>query len=73
MGLVNNIKWFFSPSTKLIAEDGSTVYDKIVELEKRIEYLEQENIETTNILYEIMNSLDNHREDLYNMKNQFGD
>jgi len=73
MGLINNIKWFFSPSSKLIAEDGNTVYDKIIELEQRIKYLEQENIETTNVLYEIMNSLDNHREDLYNMKNQFGD
>jgi len=57
--------------------DDPTPYDilvqKIEELDKRIKYLEQENIETTNVLYEIMNSLDNHREDLYNMKTQFGD
>jgi len=70
--MIKYIKWFFSPSVKLHGED-NTVYDKIVELEQRIKYLEQENIETTNVLYEIMNSLDNYREDLYNMKNQFGD
>lgn len=28
--------------------------DKILELEKRIEILEEENVETTNVLYEIM-------------------
>lgn len=70
--MIKYIKWFFSPSVKLYEED-NTVYDKIVELEQRIKYLEQENIETTNVLYEIMNSLDNHRENLYNMKTQFGD
>lgn len=64
------IKWFFSPSSKLIAVDGSTVYEKIVELEKRIKYLEQENIETTNVLYEMMNALDMTKDALYNMKNR---
>lgn len=33
-------------------------YKKIIELEERIEKLEEENIETTNLLYEIMNSVD---------------
>lgn len=32
--------------------------DKIKELEERIFILEQENIETTNLLYEISNSID---------------
>lgn len=34
------------------------LYDKIDELEKRIVILEEENIETTNVLYQTMNSID---------------
>ncbi len=51
------IKWFISPSSKLIVED-IDLYAKLVELEDRIAKLEEENIETTNTLYEIMNSID---------------
>lgn len=32
--------------------------DKIIELQNRISRLEEENVETNNILYELMNSLD---------------
>lgn len=35
-----------------------TLFRKIEELEQRIVKLEEENIETTNTLYEIMNSVD---------------
>jgi hypothetical protein len=51
------IRWFISPTTKPIVETGD-LYSKIIELEQRIEILESENIETTNTLYEIMNSID---------------
>jgi hypothetical protein len=50
------IKWFFSPSKKPIVEDVD-LYAKIVELEGRIAKLEEENIETSNTLYEVMNSI----------------
>ena len=55
--MTNLIKWFFSPSNKPIVED-IDLYAKIVELENRIVKLEEENVETTNTLYEIINSVD---------------
>jgi hypothetical protein len=51
------IDWFIAPSTKSIVEDVD-VYLKLVELQERIEALEAENIETTNTLYELMNSIE---------------
>ena len=51
------IKWFISTTTKPIIET-EDVYSKLIELEQRIEILESENIETTNTLYEVMNSID---------------
>jgi hypothetical protein len=56
-------KWFLSPSIK---EDVKyDVYSKLFELEEKYESLlsdivrlEEENIETTNTLYEVMNSID---------------
>jgi len=51
------IEWYFSPTEKLIVEEHN-FYSKIVELEERIAKLEEENIETSNTLYEIMNSID---------------
>jgi len=57
--MINQIKlafkWFFSHSEKPI-HDG--VYSKIIELENRIEVLEDENASTTNELYRMENSLD---------------
>ncbi len=50
------IKWFFSPSKKPIVEDVD-LYAKIVELEGRIAKLEEENIETSNCIYELGNSI----------------
>jgi len=49
--------WFFSPTSKPIVEDND-VYSKLIELENRIEVLESENIELTNELYRMENSLD---------------
>lgn len=51
------IKWFISPSKKPIVETND-VYSKLVELEERIITLEQENVETSNCLYELVNSID---------------
>ena len=52
----NFIRWLFEPTQKPIVEE-IDLYEKIVELEKRIEKLEEENIETTNCLYELGNSV----------------
>ena len=58
------IDWFLSPTQKPIVED-IDVYSKLIELEEKynsllrdVKRLEEENIETSNCLYELMNSLD---------------
>ena len=51
------LKWFFSPSEKLIVEEHD-IYSKLVELEDRIRVLEEENVGQSNALYECWNSLD---------------
>ena len=51
------VKWFISPNDKPIVED-IDVYSKIVELEERILNLEQENIETSNCIYELHSHVD---------------
>jgi hypothetical protein len=51
------IKWFITPSQKPIIEDVD-LYAKIVELENRIAKLEDEDVETNNVLYEIQNSIE---------------
>ena len=56
--IVKLFRWFISPSKKSIIEDHIDFYTKLLELETRIESLEQENIETTNSIYEIANSLE---------------
>ena len=56
--MFNFIKWLFSPSKKPIIEDHIDLYTKVIELENRIELLERENVETTNELYRMENSLD---------------
>ena len=55
--IIKFIKWFISTNEKPIVED-IDVYSKIIELEERILYLEQENIETSNCLYELSNHID---------------
>ena len=51
------IKWFVTPSPKPIVEEVD-LYAKIVELENRIANLECENVETSNSLYELSNSIE---------------
>ena len=50
------IRWLFEPTQKPIVEE-IDLYQKIVELEQRIIKLEDENVETTNVLYELGNSV----------------
>ena len=52
----NFFDWFISPTEKFDLEDD--LYSRIIELENRIAKLEEENIETTNLLYELGNSID---------------
>jgi hypothetical protein len=59
------IEWYFSPTQKIIPGEQIDLYSKINELEEKykgllmdIKHLEEENIETTNVLYQIMNSVE---------------
>ncbi len=54
---MNFLRWLFTPTDKEMCEE-SNIYSILVELQERIETLEAENIETTNLLYEAMNSID---------------
>jgi len=56
--MIKFFKWFFSPSKKELICDESDIYSKIIELENRVAKLEEENVETTNVLYELGNSID---------------
>ena len=58
------IQWFLAPSQKPIVED-IDIYSKLIELEEKyngllldVKRLEEENIETTNTLYELSNCID---------------
>lgn len=62
--MIKWIKWFFSSTKKPIVED-IDVYGKLIDLERRccslekdVVKLKEENVETTNLLYEIMNNID---------------
>jgi hypothetical protein len=50
------IEWFIGPSEMF--DIGDDIYSKLIELQDRIEALETENIETSNCLYELSNSID---------------
>ena len=52
------VDWFFSPSVKPDPNDYNDIYQRLVELEERVRVLEEENVETTNELYRMENSLD---------------
>jgi hypothetical protein len=54
---MNFLRWLFSPTDKEMCEE-SNIYSILLELQEKIEVLEAENVETTNTLYEIMNSID---------------
>jgi septal ring factor EnvC (AmiA/AmiB activator) len=62
--IIKFVKWIIAPSKKPIIEN-TDLYAKIVELEEKyqsllldIKNLEEENIETSNCLYELSNQID---------------
>ncbi len=54
---MNFLRWLFSPTDKEMCEE-TNIYSILLDLQERVEILEAENIETTNTLYELMNSID---------------
>jgi hypothetical protein len=63
--MIKIIKWILAPSKKPIVEHHIDIYSKLVELEEKyngllldVKRLEEENIETSNCLYEITNSVE---------------
>jgi len=59
------VDWFFSPSKKQEFFEDFDLYDRLVELEENynalildVKRLEEENVELTNELYRVENSLD---------------
>jgi regulator of replication initiation timing len=63
--MIKFIKWIFSPSEKHIFEGYVDFYSKLIELEEKyngllldVKRLEEENVELTNELYRLENSLD---------------
>lgn len=54
---MNFLRWLFSPTDKEMCEE-TNIYSILLDLQERIEVLEAENVETTNTLYELMNSID---------------
>jgi uncharacterized small protein (DUF1192 family) len=56
--MIKLIKKFFASSVQPICEEHTDLYGVIADLQKRIEILENENVETTNLLYELGNSID---------------
>lgn len=63
--MIKFIKWFFSESKKPIMCENVDIYERLIDLEQKynsllfdVARLEEENIETTNCLYEINNSID---------------
>lgn len=70
--MIKFIKWFFSPTKKEIVCDGFDIYDRLIEVENKIDYLIQENVGTTNTLYEIENKLDMLSSCQYNILNTQG-
>jgi predicted nuclease with TOPRIM domain len=58
------LKWVFSPTQKPIIEDHLDLYSRLIEMEGRyqgllmdVKRLEEENIETSNVLYELMENI----------------
>ena len=54
---MSDANWFQKKWGKLDEVPMDDVYKRLVELEMKVQKLEEENIETTNVLYEIMNSM----------------
>ena len=63
--MIRFIKWFFSNTKEPINDYHMNTFEKLIELQEKynallmdVKRLEDENIETTNTLYEIMNTID---------------
>jgi hypothetical protein len=63
--MIKFIKWFFTETKKPFTEEHVDVYESLIDLQEKykglledVKRLEEENIETTNVLYELLNSLD---------------
>jgi hypothetical protein len=63
--MIKFIKWFFSTNHVPIVEEHIDFYQKFVELEEQyqgllqdVRRLEEENIENTNLIYELTHSID---------------
>lgn len=63
--MIKFIKWFFTESKTPLIEEHVDVYETLIDLQEKykglledVKRLEEENIETTNVLYELINSLD---------------
>jgi hypothetical protein len=54
---MNDANWFQKKWGKLDEVPMDDVYKRLSELEMKVQKLEEENIETSNVLYEIMNSM----------------
>jgi len=54
---MSDANWFQKKWGKLDEVPMDDVYKRLVELEMKVQKLEEENIETSNVLYEIMNSM----------------
>ena len=76
--ILRTIKLFFSPSQKISTENNPDVYSKLIELEEKyncllidVKRLEEENIETSNCIYELQNSIEavDARIDILNTQN----
>jgi hypothetical protein len=63
--MIKFIKWFIFHKEKPVSGEYFSLCEKFLELEEKyntviqdVKRLEEENIETTNVLYELLNSLD---------------
>jgi tetrahydromethanopterin S-methyltransferase subunit G len=54
---MSDANWFQKKWGKLDEVPMDDVYKRLAELEEKVQKLEEENIETSNVLYEIMNSM----------------
>ena len=71
--MIDLIKNFFAPSVKSIVCEDEDIYSILLDMQERIEKLEEENVELTNALYESENRLqsqiDNIHPVVYNLQN----
>ena len=55
---MTDVNWFQKKWGKLDEVPMDDVYKRLIELEMKVQKLEEENVETTNELYRLENSLD---------------